>query len=256
MSANQYLVGILQKYAQQSLSGYLFEIVKLKGDLRQWASGCFLEIIDSGSRAKGTAIKLASDFDLFVSLTVGCNENNGGLQGIYDSLFTFLNEKYSSARKQSVSIRINLDGLSVDVTPGRKQNPLSSDHSLWVSKRKTWTKTNVQKHNKDISWSGRTDEIKLLKIWRELHSLEFCSIYLEYLVLKILGSSRGTLEQNFTLILTELAKDTGNPMFLRLEDPANSSNDLADELTLAEINSIRSKAKQAVQSTTWATVVW
>jgi len=79
-----------------------------------------------------------------------------------------------------------------------------------LSKKDTRRQTNIQKHINDISNSGRTNEIKLLKIWRELNKLEFPSIYMEYLVIEILsGKSRGSgsLADNFMYVLSELAKD-------------------------------------------------
>lgn len=79
-----------------------------------------------------------------------------------------------------------------------------------MSKKDTRRQTNIQKHINDISNSGRTNEIKLLKIWRELNKLEFPSIYMEYLVIEILsGKSRdsGSLADNFMYVLSELAKD-------------------------------------------------
>ena len=80
-----------------------------------------------------------------------------------------------------------------------------------MSKKDTRKQTNIQKHINDISNSGRTNEIKLLKIWRELNRLEFPSIYMEYLVIKILSGkskSEDALENNFRYLLSELAKDT------------------------------------------------
>jgi len=72
--------------------------------------------------------------------------------------------------------------IEVDVTPARRQSHLSNDHSLYLSKTGTWKQTNIKKHIADISNSGRVSEIKLLKIWRDLHRLEFPSIYIEYLL--------------------------------------------------------------------------
>lgn len=129
-----YLSQILQKYAARSLINYSQQISQLKSTLQSWASSCYVNILDSGSRAKGTAISLASDVDYLVSLTSGCNENSGGLKSIYDGLYTKLNSNYQNVRKQNVSVRINLNGLEVDVTPARKQNGLTNDHWVYLSK--------------------------------------------------------------------------------------------------------------------------
>jgi hypothetical protein len=249
---NTYLLQILQKYQTRDLANYSFAITQLKKTIQAWASSCFVEIKNSGSRSKGTAISLASDVDYLVSLTSGCNENNGGLKSIYNSLFNKLNANYKNVRKQNVSVRINLNGLEVDVTPARKQAGNTNNHNLYVSKSDTWKQTNIQKHIIDVLNCGRTNEIKLLKIWRELHHLDFPSIYLEYLTINniLLNKSKdiNNLDDNISHSLTELAKDNGNLLYARVVDPANTSNILSDLLNQTEKTKIINAAKLAIQS--------
>lgn len=258
--ADSYLFGILQKYAARDLTAHFVAILKLKKTLQSWAHTCFVTILDSGSRAKGTAISLASDVDYLVSLTSTCNENSGGLKGIYQSLYSTLSANYANPRKQNVSVRIAVDGLEVDVTPARKQGPLTNFHSLYVSKLDTWKQTNIAAHIKDISQSGRTNEIKVLKIWRELNQLEFSSIYLEYLLVKnvLAFKPKGSdhLAENVRYVLGQLARKEGNPLFARISDPANSNNILSDLLTLADKNAIITCAQAAVQRPNWNQIVW
>lgn len=259
MSASPYLYGVLQKYAARSLVPYTQQILQLKIALGLWAGTCYIQILDSGSRAKGTAISLASDVDFMVSLKSHCNENSGGLKGIYDSLYTKLNSSYSTVRKQNVSVRINLSGLQVDVTPARKQTGATNDHWVYLSKSNTRQQTNVQKHITDISRSGRTNEIKILKIWRELNQLDFPSVYLEYLLVNniLLGrsSAQDQLAPNCWHAINALAKSVGNPLFARIVDPANSANILSDLLTVTEKNKIIAKAKVAAAQRFWSNIV-
>jgi hypothetical protein len=219
-----------------------------------------VNILDSGSRAKGTAISIASDVDFLISLTSGCNENSDGLKSIYDSLYDKLNNSYQNVRKQNVSVRINLNGLQVDVTPARKQNGSTTDHWIYLSKSDSRKQTNVQKHISDISQSGRTNEIKILKIWRELNQFDFPSIYLEYLlvnnILLYRSKDANSFASNAWYALNELAKDSGNPLFSRIVDPANSGNILSDLLTTAEKNKIIAKAKIAAGQQYWEKIVW
>jgi len=265
-ASDQYLRQMLQKYSAKDLMYYTHQISLLKNNLQAWANTCYLEIINSGSRAKGTAISLASDVDYLVSLKIGCNENSGGLKGIYDSLYNLLGSLYPRVRKQNVSVRIDLPGngllvsaLEVDITPAKKQDFYTTDHSLWLSKNSTWKKTNVQKHIYEISTSGRLNEIKLLKIWRELNKLEFPSIYLEYLLIKNVLSNKpygdDFLASNFYYILQEFSKSVGNPLFSRIIDPANSNNILSELLTNREKNQIISKAQTATNQTSWDKII-
>lgn len=254
-----YLQTILSKYAPRSLDIHSLSILLLKADLQKWASSCFNAILNSGSRAKGTAISMASDVDILISLSSDCNATNGGLKSIYDSLHSHLKGKYNPVRKQNVSFRIKISDLEIDITPARKQSGNTNDHWLYLSKLDTWRQTNIQKHINDISSCGRQNEIKLLKIWRELNNLDFPSIYLEYLTIDILfGKSKdgSKLADNFWFILQELSKDTGNPLNSRIVDPANSTNILSDLLNATEKNAVISKAKTAIGQKYWSGVVW
>jgi len=254
-----YLSSILQKYQARDLTNYFSSISQLKNLLQKWADTCYIEILDSGSRAKGTAISLASDVDYLVSLTNNCNESCGGLKSIYDSLFNKLNNSYNNVRKQNVSVRISLGGLEVDITPARKQAGNTNDHWLYVSKFDTRQQTNIQKHINDVSQSGRLSEIKLLKIWRELNGLDFSSIYLEYLIIDniLLNKSKdaGDLTDNVSYILSELAKDEDNPLYARVVDPANTSNILSDLLTQTEKTQIINVAKRSIRQT-WGEIFY
>lgn len=250
--SDSYLLQILQKYQARSLENYSSSILQLKSSIQVWAGQCLIQIIDSGSRAKRTAIALASDVDYLVSLSNGCNQSQGGLEFTYNQLFQHLkNIGYTNVRKQNVSSRITLNTLEIDITPATKLSGNTSDHSIWKSKSQTWQKTNIQRHISDISQSGRTDEIKLIKIWRELNGFDFPSIYMEYLLIDVilLYKARGVdnLSSNISYSLSELAKDNGNPLFSRIVDPSNTSNILSDLLDSAEKQKIINAAKIALK---------
>src|SRR5690606_7362409 len=145
------------------------------------------------------------------------------------------------------------------ITPARKHSGNTNDHWLYVSKIDSWRKTNIQKHITDISGCGRLNEIKLLKIWRELNQLDFPSIYLEYLTINILcGKSKdpSKLADNFLFILQELSKDTSNPLNSRIVDPTNTTNILSELLNATEKKAIITKAKTAIGQQYWSGVVW
>ena len=206
---DMYLNKILKQYEARDIQSHKTSIIQLGNMLKTWASSCYVSTLVSGSRSKGTAISLASDVDLLVSLTSKCNDNNGGLKGCYDSLFLRLRAHYP-ARKQNVSVRIELEGLEIDVTPARKQNGNTNYHNLYVSKTDSWTQTNIQKHIDDVKQSGRIKEIKILKIWRELHQIDFPSIYLEYLLIDNIllnkSKSEDSFGNNIWYVFNELAK--------------------------------------------------
>jgi len=256
-----YLHEILEKYHVGNIELYNPKITSLKYNIRTWANKYLLEILDSGSRAKGTAVSICSDVDYLISLDNSCCEIQGGLKTCYESLFGYMTKIYgfTFVRKQNVSIRVNIGGLEVDLTPARKQAGYTNDHSLYLSKSDTWIQTNIQKHISDISSSGRTSEIKSLKIWRERNNLDFPSIYLEYLILGILqykSRDAAELDNNVWFVLNELSKSKENPLFLNVVDPANSNNTLSDLLTKQEKSRIISVAQMTIKRKTWGEVIW
>ena len=258
MENNYYLQTVLNKYIPKKLDNYVLGIYALKVHLMNWGANCSVEILDSGSRAKGTAISISSDVDYMVSLSSFCNDKDGGLKEIYESLHSKLKSLYNPVRKQNVSFRIKIIDLEVDITPARKQANQIHYHSIYVSKFDTWKQTNIQKHILDISSSGRINEIKLLKIWRAINNIDFPSIYLEYLVIEILkGKSKEItkLSNNFIFVLQELSKDTNNPLYTRIVDPANSSNILSDLLNASEKKSIISTAIISCNKRSWSEII-
>lgn len=285
MTENTYLNSLLTKYQARDLNLYNTQLDELKTTIKNWANDCYLDIVNSGSRAKGTAINLASDVDYMLSLRNTCvikNKSDGSsddtLKALYDSLHTKLSEKYpNKTRNQNVSIRVTIDSpwtiypLEVDITPARKLSGNTNNHNLYISKSDTWKLTNVQIHTNDISLSGRTNEIKLLKIWRHCHKLDFPSIYLEYLIVnKILyykPKASVNRESNFLHILQELAKKKDDSsLYQSLDDPANSNNRLSDLLTDTEKDKIRKQAESSLTKYSidwyqnkiwdWAQIIW
>lgn len=263
-----YLIDVLNKYHPRNLSVFAHEINNLKSILRSWANTCYIDIFDAGSRAKGTAISMASDVDYVISLTNSCNRDSGGLNSIYQSLYDTLKLSYQEIRKQNVSVRIHLNQgfiqnnqLEIDVTPARKYTGNTNDHSIWISKRGTWQQTNIQKHINDVRNSGRENEIKLLKIWRELNQLDFPSIYLEYLVinhlLKYKPKGLDFLASNFIYLISELANTDTYPLWnLTVIDPANSNNVLSDLLTIEEKHKIINAAINSIYKPSLSFVVY
>jgi hypothetical protein len=248
---NMYLLQILQKYQVRNIVSNVE--TELKNYLFSWCQKCDPEIFLSGSRSKQTAISLVSDYDYFVSLSSDCNVNQMGIEAISDALHEHLKKKYYyNIRRQNVSTRIEISGLNIDITAGIKISGYQNYHWLYRSKDGSKKQTNAKMHIDDVSKSGRTNEIKLLKIWREINKLEFPSIYLEYLMIKniLLNKSTNTnnLADNVSYTFSELAKDSGNPLYSKIDDPANTTNILSELLNQTEKTKIINAAKVAIRS--------
>jgi hypothetical protein len=218
--------------------------------LRQWANRFLINVSPSGSYAKGTANRSGTDFDLFISLSPETPET---LADIHNTLVAALKAAGYQPRLQNVSIGISVFGHSVDLVPGKRQNWLYNDHSLYKRRGDTWTKTDVSQHIETVKRSGRQAEIRLVKLWRTQKRLAFPSFYLELAVIKALELNFLTpLGDSMRTIFTYLRD---NILMARFVDPANTNNIISDDLTVAEKQAIRSAAIVALAAPYWRDIV-
>ena len=230
-------------------------INKLNGlspHIHAWANGHQYELKLSGSIAKGTAITGTTDIDLFVSLNPSVKDYNT-LENVYVTLRNRLTGVGYIPREQNVSLGINHDNFKVDVVPGVRQDFVSTDHSLWKRKQKTYTKTNVDKQIKNVVDSKRTFDIRAIKIWRKLRNLDFPSVYLELSVLEALnGYAFDNPSGNFICVMEYLAKDFVGKKII---DPSNSNNIISDELSDAEKKEVARQATLTLEGS-WDKSIW
>ena len=220
-----------------------------------------LEIKQSGSRAKGTAIKGKSDIDIFLSF----DDPNGyfTLKELYNEVYSCLNGVFNNARKQNVSIGIKYGGFDIDVVPARRVNSASyikqatryNDHYLWSNKKQNRMLTNIQKHIDLVKYSGLINEIILIKVWREQKKLDFPSIYLELFVIEAFAyydTTGKTFENRISYLFWYIKNNIENK---KIVDPGNSSNILSDELSFTEKLQIKTAAQNAIDAQYWSEVV-
>ncbi len=244
-----YLYSVLRNYNPAPVPAGL--AAGALGPIRMWANKYLAQIQRAGSRAKMTAIKGSADADFLVLLRP---ETPGTLKEIYESLFARLHGLGLRPRKQNVSIGFSFQGSSVDVVPARLQVGGSGDHSLYVRRGDTWQQTNVLKQINYVLLSGRVNEIRVLKVWRQCQNVAFPSFYLELTTINALwGRSRGT--QIARNVADALAYIVGNLVTARVVDPANSNNVISNDLTLAEKQAVASRAKESLRKT-WREVIW
>ena len=92
MTADQYVNAIVEKHRlPDTLDNYtsIYVVSPLKKIISNWAGACLCETKLSGSRAKGTAIDLSTDLDLFISLS---STTRNSLEEIYNSLYNRMPE--------------------------------------------------------------------------------------------------------------------------------------------------------------------
>ena len=183
------------------------------------------------------------------------------MKHIYWSLFQFLADRGLRPQAQNVSVRVENNGTLVDVVPGRKHEGSAGDHTVYRRKKGGWVRTNVAEHIRLVLASGRTHEIRALKIWRERNRLDFPSFYLELTVMKALADARseglaGNVERTFEYLADKFTR-------MRVVDPANPKNVVSDDLNPEERQVITAAARKALASiggagrmSGWEEVLW
>lgn len=253
MDNNQYLYTILEKYEPMDSSQNVYRL--FYPTISKWAGSYLNEMVLSGSSAKGTAIRGINDVDYLISLHNSILDKYS-LERIYDSLYKEISSinVCTNVRKQRVSIGLTYQGVDIDFTPAVKDKGNTNYHKLYVNERnKRWVQTNIQKHIDYVKWSGRTNEIKLTKIWRMLHRLEFPSIYLESVIIENLkGRNFYSLTDTFIAVLEYLNKSF---VYDTYYDISNTNNKLSDSLTMIEKQHIANIAMRCL-NLNWNQVLW
>lgn len=253
MSANKYVHDVINRHALSTQLDFteLNVIAPLKSIIARWAGDCLCEIKLSGSRAKGTAIDLATDLDLFISLS---STTTNTLSEIYSSLYNLVTNQGFIARKQNVSIGITSKGKTIDLVPAKRQGQYGNDHSLYKSKSDSWTKTNIDTHIRRVLNSGRQNEIVALKIWRENHNLEFPSILLETLTIEALSGRSTTSTSDNVLYMLKYIQD--HILSTRVLDPANTNNVISNDLSAKEKLLLAQQAEMSLSEQYWEKIIW
>lgn len=251
MTGDDYLLNILIREAVDNgpASAVLRVRELLMPTFWEWAGQHLRLVQPSGSFAKGTANKSGTDIDLFISIS----ENvPGTMRDIYNSLANIMDKKGYQPRKQNVSIHVTVSGYSVDLVPAKRQDSYSEDHSLYRRKSDTWTKTNVTTHIDHVLRSGRAQEIRVLKLWRNQKGFNFPSFYLELTTINALAGATGGIANRVWKALHYIRDTFPNA---RVMDPANTNNVISDDLTGTEREKVRSAAAVAIQSRDWTKIV-
>jgi Nucleotidyltransferase domain. len=249
---DRYLRSVLEKYHTRIALGSAAAqaITCVSGLIQTWADRYLIRITLVGSHAKGTAVRGANDIDLFVSMR---HVPRTDLGDVYNHLNKFLTNNGLTPERRRVALKVKCGGIDIDVVPGRKLID-SSDHMLYHSKRDSWIKTNVFRHVRLVANSRRTEEIRAIKIWRELNGLDFPSLYLELSVLRALRQrSFGRVSMNVWAVLQYLETSFARN---RIVDPANTNNVISEDLTLAEKNLVVAAAHQSLQARIWERIIW
>ena len=175
---------------------------------------------------------------------------------MFEGLHQYADQEGLRPRRQNVSIGVEVNGVKVDLVPARKHSG-KSDHSLYLSRRQGWTKTNVDRHIALVRRSGKSATIRAAKIWRSSRGPDFPSFYLELAVLRALQGRepQGTADE-LKRVLEFLVADLPRAEFV---DPANAANVISSDLSPDEKQEIARQAEASlgrIRNSQWERVVW
>jgi predicted nucleotidyltransferase len=253
MVPDDYVRSILTRYELQTGEGSPAELAaaELMQPITEWAGRYLQGISFCGSYAKGTRVRGATDIDILVSLGPRTPLDADKL---YERLFDVLKRKGLKPNRLSVSIGLELRGLVIQVIPARQEWGGGNDHRIFETEHQRVTRTNLDTHLKVVKESGWVDEIRLMKIWRNLRGLRLPSFCLELAVMDALRRSQPNQPAaNMETALLYL-KDTFPNAPLR--DPANFENRVSDDLLKHEKIAISDAASDSLKQGTWGKVVW
>jgi tRNA nucleotidyltransferase (CCA-adding enzyme) len=118
MPGDTYLSGVLAKYIVNQ-PGVHAQVLAIHPVIARWGGTYLLETIYSGSIAKGTAVSLSTDADIFISLS---STTPDPLGDVYTTLNTALIQAGYQTKKQNVSIGVTAGGYKIDYVPGKRQS--------------------------------------------------------------------------------------------------------------------------------------
>jgi hypothetical protein len=250
LTVDQYAASIVEKYqispSVGSPSHHAADAVIPM--LQQWCGQHLLGIALSGAYAKGTAITLSSSVDIVLSLHLSSETE---IRSEFWKLFEYLADQDLRPHTRTVSLQVESRGLRVDLVPTWPTG--GSEQILYHKEPGSPFRTNVAQHVHLVTNAGRSQEICALKIWRERHTLDFPSFYLELATLLALEGERfGQLAENVFTVLRFLASRLAQAV---IRDPANPDNVVSDDLTLAQKKTVAQAARKALEDD-WERIIW
>jgi hypothetical protein len=253
MLPDVYVRSILTKYDLPSGEGSPAEVAaaELKQPITEWAGRFLLGIQFCGSYAKGTRIRGATDIDLLISLGPRTPLD---IDKLYDRFFDFLKGRGLNPRRQNVSIGLQHRGVMVDLIPAKQEWGVSNDHLIFETEHHRIIKTNFNTHLQVVKDSDVIEEIRLLKIWRNLRNLRLPSFCLELAVIDALRRQTRHQPAAGMEVVLQYLQDVlpGAP----IRDPANFENRVSDDLLRHEKLAISEAASESLKRADWTKIVW
>jgi hypothetical protein len=206
----------------------------------------------AGSYGKRTIIRQRYDLDIVVYWPQDCGYN---IVDIYNAVGTVLERHGHHPNSKTVCWELPFQGgFHIDVVPGRALDAKYYEANLHRTDTGTTLKTSLKKHIDTVRRSGRTDAIRLMKLWKERRGVPFKkSFLLEMMVIEgCKGASTTDMAGQLSAALRHI-RDTIETC--NIKDPANSNNLLSDDLDRNSRAQIKFAADTALKAKLWSDVL-
>jgi len=203
-----------------------------------------------GSYGKKTLIRASFDLDIVIYFP---STDYRSLSTIYNSVHQTLREANYFVNPKNVALRLPYqDGFHIDVVPGRAQDEIFYYATLYKNEEGSTRQTSIKIHIDNVRQSNAREIIKLMKLWRLRHTLDWMSFAIELTVIRALA---GQAVYDYGDAMTKVLQFIyNNILTVRLVDPANSNNILEMPLYLRMI--LQNQAHISLNSTYWKDIVW
>lgn len=202
-----------------------------------------VNFIYGGSLAKNTANTNSCDIDL---LCYVASNSKMTLKDIYKTTEKALHDKGYFINPKNSAIEVtgklgeNQWDYTVDVVPGRYINNNSKDVNLWNNRQNNFMKTNPEVQINKVRESGSKDIIRIIKLFREFNSFKFKSFFLEIFIIDVVEKLY-VEGDDITDRLMHFCNSFEKIGRIKIDDPANSNNNIMDIHNDHEFSVIRNK---------------
>ena len=255
MTGHEYLKGLL---ASQNLSDEQTDYLQ---NLRQEIEavlrdeyGHYPRIYYGGSYGKDTIIRESFDLDLIIYFP---HTTNCSLENIYHSVHQTLRNANYRIQPKNVSLQVQVScpwqfGFHVDVVPGRAKNKTYKSAYLYKNNENCRMLTSLKHHIYTVRNSKCRPLIKLMKLWRIRHKLQWKTFALEQTVIRALkGSRKHNYERCLFKVFEFIADELTQTL---LVDPANRHNII--ELPYLTQHYLKNAAETSLNAQSWDRIIW
>jgi Second Messenger Oligonucleotide or Dinucleotide Synthetase domain len=251
MTLHEYLISVLnnQKMRPEDLDTLQRLREEIESALRR-VFGSTPRFYYGGSYGKDTLIRESFDLDIVMYFP---STERRTLAELYGAVYRALLDAQYKVTPKNVALRLPYQGgFHIDVVPGKAQDTTYRYATLYKSEENSTRQTSIKIHIDSVRRSGMRDIIKLMKLWRFRHGLDWQSFALEQTVLRALAGKR--ISDYGTSVWTVLQFIRDNIMTICLVDPANSNNKI--EMSPALRAQLLTKASLCLAAHSWNQIIW